>query len=105
MSASARLSISIGIRCSGLAGEANPWRKALRLEASRPLLVLGPVLRLALARLAAICRSVAVRSLPFVACLSFLFIRFSGRMGDISGPPQTYRQSILFDCRKQQNCS
>jgi hypothetical protein len=40
-------------------GRDSPWRSGLRLDFNRPAAVLGPVLRMALARLAAICFSVA----------------------------------------------
>ncbi|MCP2127274.1 hypothetical protein ABH991_003427 [Bradyrhizobium ottawaense] len=41
---------------SGLQLVASPWRKALRQDLTFPGIVFGPVLRLALARLASICR-------------------------------------------------
>src|SRR3979411_1655224 len=44
-------------------GRDSPWRNALRLDFNRPAGVLGPVLFCALARLAAICFSVAMKAL------------------------------------------
>src|SRR5258708_25276652 len=45
-------------------GDDKPWRYALRLDFSLPAAVFGPVLFLALARLAAICFSVATAIAP-----------------------------------------
>src|SRR5216684_5642916 len=51
------------VAMSSRKGRDSPWRNALRLDFNRPAAVLGPVLFCALARLAAICFSVATKAL------------------------------------------
>src|SRR5882724_1652920 len=57
-------------------GAEKPCRNALRLDAILPARVLGPVLRLALARLAAICFSLAISD----RSASSLFDHLGGRL-------------------------
>src|SRR5262245_28887852 len=47
-------------------GVSSPWRRALRLDRALPAAVRGPVLRRALRRLAAICRSLAMPRISHV---------------------------------------
>jgi hypothetical protein len=56
---------------SSCKGRDRPWRNALRLDFNRPAAVLGPVLFCAFARLAAICRSVAMVLWACYASISF----------------------------------
>lgn len=57
-----RANVSICLACSGYAvmPAARPWRKEFRLDRLLPASERGPVLRRALRRLAAICRSLAI---------------------------------------------
>src|ERR1700722_7256396 len=58
--ASAMASTLTKVKGSSRHGPDKPCRYALRLDANLPARVLGPVLRMALARLAAICFSLAM---------------------------------------------
>src|SRR6266446_5300866 len=64
-------------------GRERPCRYAFRLDARLPSAVLGPVLRLALARLAAICFSLAIGSAPLLRAGS---PRLGAGSGIIVGP-------------------
>jgi hypothetical protein len=97
--ARAMSSILMAVSPSIRNGPDKPCLKALRLELKRPRSVLGPVLSLALARLAAICFAVASNPFPTAHVMHPLFVRDEDLSRHAAGPRIGF-VLIFFNCRR-----